>query len=196
MSVDLKKENLLSSWKEIASYLDCNVRTCYRWENKVGLPVHRFRDANGARVFAYKDELDKWLVERTENKNNPKKAFFPNIKWHQSYYFFLPFVALVIAFIIYIFLGFPLNSPKPADFKIVNSSLIILNKKGKELWRYDTGIESLFEEKVYREHFQFKIKTDNVPPSSKPLLIIKDINHDGYAEVLFGTQTQDGFGGV
>jgi hypothetical protein len=195
MSVDLKKTTLLSSWKEIASYLDCNVRTCDRWEKKVGLPVHRFKDSNGARVFAYKDELDKWLVERTENKYTPKKAFFPNIRWHQSYYFFLPFVALVAAFIIYFFLGSPLNTPKPANFKIVNSSLIILNEKGKELWRYDTGIERLFDEKAYKEHFQFKTKTDNVPPSSKPLLIIKDINYDGHAEVLFGTQTQDQYGG-
>ena len=195
MSVDLKKENLLSSWKEIASYLDCNVRTCYRWEKKVGLPVHRFRDSNGARVFAYKDELDKWLAERTEDKYIPKKAFFSNIRWNRSYYFFLPFVALIAAVIIYIFLGFPLSTPKPADFKIVNSSLIILNKKGKELWRYDTGIEYLCEEKHYKEQFQFKRKADNEIYSKLPLLIIKDINDDGHAEVLFGTQTQDGFGG-
>ena len=48
-------------------------------------------------------------------------------------YFFLPFVVLIAAFIVYIFLGFPLSTPKPADFKIVNSSLIILNEKGKNL---------------------------------------------------------------
>jgi len=194
MSVDLKKENLLSSWKEIASYLDCNVRTCYRWEKKVGLPVHRFRDSNGARAFAYKDELDKWLAERTEDKYIPKKAFFLNIRWHKIYYFFLPFVALIAAFIIYIFLGFPLNAPKPADFKIVNSSLIILNNKGKELWRYNTGIENLVEEKVYREHFQFKRNREDRPGTRDlPHIIIKDINNDNSSEVLFSTQTQNEF---
>jgi len=29
-----KKENLLTFWKEIASYFDCNIRTCQRWEVK------------------------------------------------------------------------------------------------------------------------------------------------------------------
>ncbi len=191
----MKKENLLSSWKEIASYLDRDVRTCRRWEEKYGLPVHRMDGTAKSSIFADQDELDKWLAERTENKYIPKKAFFPNIRWNRSYYFFFPFVALIAAFIIYIFLGSPLNTPKPADFKIVNSSLIILNEKGKELWRYDTGIEYLCEEKHYKKQFQFKRKADDEIYSKPPLLIIKDINDDGHAEVLFGTQTKDGFGG-
>jgi len=51
-----------STWKEIAVYLDCDVRTCQRWERKLGLPVHRLDpDSSKTRVFAYKGELDEWL---------------------------------------------------------------------------------------------------------------------------------------
>jgi len=62
-------EKPLSSWKEIASYLGCDERTCLRWEKKFGLPVHR---AGGSQskslVFAYKDELDEWLRHRREGE--------------------------------------------------------------------------------------------------------------------------------
>jgi len=72
--------------------------------------------------------------------------------------------------------------------------LIILNKEGKELWRYDTGIENLVEENVYRQHFQFKRTSLDVPGNRNlPHLIIKDINNDNTSEVLFSTQTQNEF---
>lgn len=55
---------LLHSWKEISSYLDCSVRTCHRWEEELDLPVHRLDGTPKARVFAYPDELDRWLEEK------------------------------------------------------------------------------------------------------------------------------------
>ena len=190
----LKKENLLSSWKEIASYLDRDVRTCRRWEKKHGLPVHRMDGTSKSSIFAYQDELDKWLKKRLNEKYTPKDIFTFRLKWHKIYYFLLPII-LIGVLATYFFLVRISTSAYPKDFKIVNSSLIILNEKGKELWRYDTGIEYLYEEKYYKEHFQFKRRTDGGPPSKPPLLIIKDINYDGHAEVLFGTQTQDQYGG-
>ncbi|MGB6340862.1 MAG: hypothetical protein WBF32_13900, partial [Candidatus Aminicenantaceae bacterium] len=64
-----KRENLLSSWKEIAVYLDCDIRTGQRWEKKFGLPVYRVDEESGSRVYTYKDELDEWL-KRRNNKNS------------------------------------------------------------------------------------------------------------------------------
>ncbi|MCJ7580024.1 MAG: hypothetical protein MUP98_05755 [Candidatus Aminicenantes bacterium] len=58
---NLKKENLLSSWKEISAYLDCETRTCHRWEKEYGLPIHRMSESSKARVFTTKEELDDWL---------------------------------------------------------------------------------------------------------------------------------------
>jgi tetratricopeptide (TPR) repeat protein len=51
----------LSSWKEIASFLDRDERTVKRWESDRGLPVHRVPGAGRAAVFAYADEIEAWL---------------------------------------------------------------------------------------------------------------------------------------
>jgi len=75
VSKKFKKENLLTSWKEIASYLDRDVRSCQRWEKKLGLPVYRIDKSPKSKVFAYKDEIDEWLRHRFKNKELPKNAF-------------------------------------------------------------------------------------------------------------------------
>ncbi|MDH4271680.1 MAG: hypothetical protein OEW18_06865, partial [Candidatus Aminicenantes bacterium] len=54
----------LESWKEIAGYLKRSVRTCRRWENELGLPIHRLDGTPSARVFAYPGELDQWMEEK------------------------------------------------------------------------------------------------------------------------------------
>lgn len=49
----------LTSWKEIAAYLHCSVRTVQRWEKERGLPVRRIPGERGA-VYALTAELDEW----------------------------------------------------------------------------------------------------------------------------------------
>src|SRR5215469_2820846 len=70
----------LDSWKEIAAYLNRQVRTLQRWEKLENLPVHRHQhDALGS-VYAYKSELDAWRNQRqlrprpdsTVNANSPR----------------------------------------------------------------------------------------------------------------------------
>ena len=68
-----KKNDLLSSWKEISSYLDCQERTCQRWEKQWGLPVHRIDDSSKSPVFAYKDELDVWFKTKFNNESSDQK---------------------------------------------------------------------------------------------------------------------------
>jgi len=51
----------LDSWKEIAVFFDRDERTVKRWEKEKGLPVHRLRQSSGARVFAFTDELIRWM---------------------------------------------------------------------------------------------------------------------------------------
>ena len=55
----------LDSWKEIAAYLDVNVRTAQIWEKERGLPVRRL-PGNHGRVFARVDEIESW---RTNDGN-------------------------------------------------------------------------------------------------------------------------------
>ena len=59
-------ENLLDSWKEIASYLQRTVSTVKRWEKKEGLPVHRHLHNKQGTVYAYRSELDTWLEARRQ----------------------------------------------------------------------------------------------------------------------------------
>src|ERR1700746_3918152 len=52
------------SWKEIAAYLNREVRTVQRWEKTESLPIHRLPHEKRGSVFAFRSELDEWMDER------------------------------------------------------------------------------------------------------------------------------------
>ena len=54
----------LESWKEIAAYLNREVRTARRWETERGLPVHRIPGKRSG-VYALPAEIDAWLKTGT-----------------------------------------------------------------------------------------------------------------------------------
>jgi len=73
----LDEKKILQSWKEIASYLGRAERTCRRWEKEFDLPVHRMDGSPRASVFAYKEELDRWLDRLLHEKEiSSRKSFF------------------------------------------------------------------------------------------------------------------------
>jgi Tfp pilus assembly protein PilF len=51
----------LDSWKEIAAFFRRDERTVKRWEKERGLPVHRLQGSATGRVYAYSDELLRWM---------------------------------------------------------------------------------------------------------------------------------------
>jgi pentatricopeptide repeat protein len=57
-------EGWLDSWKEIAAYLDRDVRTVQRWEKREGMPVHRHLHDKLGSVYALAFELDAWRQNR------------------------------------------------------------------------------------------------------------------------------------
>lgn len=59
--------NRLNSWKEIARYLDRQVRTVQLWEKFEGLPVHRHFHSRQGRIFAFRSEIEDWLKGRMVN---------------------------------------------------------------------------------------------------------------------------------
>ncbi|MCJ7485650.1 MAG: hypothetical protein MUQ25_05715, partial [Candidatus Aminicenantes bacterium] len=71
----MSERQVLQSWKEISAYLGRDVRTCRRWEEKLGLPVHRLNGSSKARVMAYKDEIDRWL----DMKLHEREVVKPNL---------------------------------------------------------------------------------------------------------------------
>jgi len=66
LSTDTKKKtvqtDILSGWKEIATYLGKGVRTVQRQERGLGLPVRRPAGRIRAAVVATKAELDGWIA--------------------------------------------------------------------------------------------------------------------------------------
>ena len=64
----MEERRILESWKEIADYLKRSERTCRRWEVTLGLPVYRLDGTPSARVFAYPQELDRWLEEKLHHR--------------------------------------------------------------------------------------------------------------------------------
>ena len=70
----MSAREVLDSWKEISAYLCRDVRTCRRWEEQLGLPVHRLNGSPKARVRAYKDEIDRWLEMKLHEREIVKSA--------------------------------------------------------------------------------------------------------------------------
>jgi tetratricopeptide (TPR) repeat protein/type II secretory pathway predicted ATPase ExeA len=56
----------LDSWKAIAAYLNCGVRTVQRWEKTEGLPVRRHVHQAQATVYAFVSDIDRWREERAD----------------------------------------------------------------------------------------------------------------------------------
>ncbi len=73
-SVTSQHSELLTSWKEIASYLGKGVRTVQRWEQQFGLPVRRPNEKAKGIVHAKREELDQWLREQWSQR---PKEFAP-----------------------------------------------------------------------------------------------------------------------
>ncbi len=61
MAVRQESSVRLDSWKDIAAYLDRDVRTVMRWEKTRGLPVYRVPGGSRGAVYAYSLEIEQWL---------------------------------------------------------------------------------------------------------------------------------------
>lgn len=191
MRQDKTNGELLSSWKEISEFLKCDVKTCRRWERSAGLPVHRVSDVSKSRVFAYREELDAWVKKRTgsgASATRPpasREAARPPLP---ALALGLGILGIALAAAYAFYLG-PMARRRPAGFRIVSSELVILDAKGRELWRHDTRLADLENDDAYRFSFQSKRPFLDHRAQALPHLIIRDIDNDRKPEVLFGVRT-------
>lgn len=185
---ELEKDNLLRSWKEIAAYLGVDVRTCFRWENDRGMPVHRAAAAEKkSPVFAYKEELDAWFKEAFQSSH-------PNGETHKrrrkGWILAAASFVILAGALSYVFF---LRTPRqPVDFRIEGSWFVALDKSKREMWRKDTKAENLRLEGFYRDNFQV-IHPEQ--PNILPMLVMRDIDGDGGTEVLFALARASDRGG-
>jgi len=189
----------LVSWKEISAYLGIDERTCQRWEKKYGLPIRRIDPATKSRVFAFKTELDEWRERMSglngsfrEDKNNGRPAPAAD-RTGRPFLFWAAGVFVILGGALILLLAHPFADRKPADFRIDGPFLVILNEAGHELWRYNTELGNLRDDKYYRSRFQkdLLVTEDNLTSTIEPLLIIKDFDRDNHREVLFAPTTTD-----
>src|SRR5512147_3245807 len=127
------KDNLLCSWKEISAHLGVDERTCARWEQRFGMPIHRAAEGGAkSRVFAYKDELDLWFRETFPAGGASVAA--TNGETHRPKHglgFKVAGIALFVVVFVAAFFAIkgmvPGKGPagQPADFHIRGSKLVI-----------------------------------------------------------------------
>src|SRR5271154_51918 len=67
-------EPRLEGWGEIATYLRREIRTVQRWEDTLGLPIHRLQVGKQASVWALRSELDVWYLSRDRGKELDEPA--------------------------------------------------------------------------------------------------------------------------
>ena len=200
---------VLSSWKEIASYLGVSVRRAQQWETELGLPVERFSTEQRARISARRSEIDRWLRERTgpgsagqpggdlglvqEQPSTPTAAaagpararlVTRGLRW---------MVALVAALSLAAAasLTWPLIRPAsraPASARIVDGELHALDASGRLVWRV-----TFPEGRARPPYFEAPLERAGLAwRTSTPL--VQDIDGDGETEVLFvlNTNSADG----
>lgn len=68
---DNAPDNRLDSWKEIAAYVNRDVKTVQRWEKREGMPVHRHVHDKMGSVYAFRTELDAWARSRNLGVTEP-----------------------------------------------------------------------------------------------------------------------------
>jgi hypothetical protein len=156
----------LDSWKEIAAYLERDVRTARRWEKERGLPVHRVPGGERGAVFAYRPELDAWLqggadndaTSENEEARGVGSATLPATSGHKGIHevsspaiditsqpnmpgrwrSLLLVLLCGLAVSGYLLWQHSYGGPvTQASFS--SNSLVARNKKGSVLWRYDFG---------------------------------------------------------
>jgi hypothetical protein len=135
----MQERQIFESWKEIADYLKRSIRTCRRWEDELGLPIHRLDGTPSARVFAYADELDRWLAEKLNHikveAKSPARSLILKNKWPLFAAAAVVVIAVLGAFVRpLLFLGSP---PIPSNNPIL-AILPFENPAGDEIlesWR-------------------------------------------------------------
>jgi len=190
-----RENRRLSTWKEIAAFLRCDVRTCLRWEKERGLPVHRPEGGAKSRVYAWTDELDRWLKGNANGApapTNPVSALpsAPAVRPGKMSLFLVAAAVIALAGLLYFGYRAIAFDRQPADFHLLGSKLQIFNKEGKPLWEFDTGLNNLKTEEAYRARFNRKTEDKESGNRTPPVIVIRDIDGDEKIEVLFTPYTE------
>jgi hypothetical protein len=159
------KKERINGIKAIAEYLDTTDRNVYRWEEELGLPLHRVAGSKGRSVYAEVDELEDWISARNSRKKHPKEIRLIN-KW------MLPLATVVL--IIFAVLYFMPIKPEPKDklnpitASVKDGYTRVKNVHGEILWSLRSNDKT----------------TKGYPWEDYPCILIEDIDSDQLNEVI------------
>jgi hypothetical protein len=194
--------NRLDSWKEIAGYLHRSVRTVQRWEEELGLPVHRLAGKKRDIVYAYPAELDTWLREHSDlvaqeavelEDGDTEASAPPDVAPVASQPAVTRELAAqprrisvamrwaVVVLVIAVGLGWMVvagRRPQMADVGSQGRDLVAMDASGKEIWRhrFDFALSPELRNPINLEAPDFR------------RFAIADVNGDGQAEMLIAAQ--------
>lgn len=134
----------LDSWKAIAEYLGRDAATARRWEKTLGLPVHRVGGA-GRSVFAYTEEIDRWMASNPAERSAPAPASpssgvpAPPDAARPPLARRTALAATVVAAVLGTVWWAALGRAASAPLRVMLSErrVVALDDAGRERWRYD-----------------------------------------------------------
>jgi hypothetical protein len=192
-------DDSLKSWKEIAKFLDVDVKTCQRWEKERDMPVYRQADMSKSRVSASRTELRTWMEKNRRLGPSPESDYAEKKNGNQKLLYVL-LIAIagalfLIALRIRIVTSHPLAELSAAsdlsNFHIQGTWVIGVDGKDGWLFEYDTQFDKLASEKYYREE---PAKNEAVPRKVYPYVLVRDLDGDGSREMIFSIQSTDEYG--
>jgi excisionase family DNA binding protein len=156
----------LNSWKELAHYLGCSVRTVQRWEEERGLPVHRLPGRRGA-VFAVREEVDRWRLGQPV-LSSPAPEPHATGRWRAI----VLTGALALATASVGWMAFASRGPTVVtSFALQSNTLTALDAAGQPAWTHRFDVPTRHADLAWR-------------PEVGPWIQHVDLDGDGSSEVL------------
>ena len=165
----------LTSWKEIAAYLEVSQKTAQLWEQHRGLPVHRLPGPR-ARVWALVEEIEAWKISGEKETAVPREEPVPV---HRESGVWWPKAAAAAGGVLAMLVGwgaygvFDKEDSGPATVEVDAGGFRVRDEQGRERWRYASPYPLLVE--FY----------DRRKENSRQLAAVGDLDGDGEREVLF-----------
>lgn len=172
----VKKEKKLIGIKAIARYLDMSVRNVYHWEKKLGLPIHRLSGHSGYRLYAYKEDIDRWLKDKhveALKEAKRKRIVLPAL----ISIFILAFVLLL--YLLVLLPGDESNGP--AIFSVDGNIVYVKNSMGDILWNF------AYKSDIQQDQIRYFLDTGNIDNDASNELVActYDIQKNKFFITLF-----------
>ncbi len=171
-SSEEQQDERLDSWKEIAAYLDRDVRTVRRWEKDEGLPVHRHVHKSRPTVYAHQSEIDEWVKTRRpiQKEDEATRLYSWLAKNRRVLTYSAPLVLMVLVLLLVRGLSPELFEPRPGralEFAERDWVLVLPfeNRTGEEI--FEKVLEHGLQREISNSRFVNVVPRDRIQDNLK-----------------------------